>query len=333
MTQIFSEASPVAVLGAGAFGTALAMTLAARGGAEGAARLWGRDAARMAEMRGLRENPVHLPGAGFPEGLRATADLAEALEGAEIVLLAVPTQALRGLVQAHREALTGRMLVVCCKGVERGSGLPPTEIVASEIPGARTAVLTGPSFAADLALGKPTALTLATRDPEGAALQAALSGATLRLYLSDDPIGAQLGGALKNVVALGAGMAIGGDFGESARSALMTRGFAEMVRYAARREARRETLFGLSGFGDLVLTCTSTQSRNYRYGLAFGAGRLSEEEKRATVEGVATAFAVSEAATEEDLPVTRMVAALLKGEIALGEAVERLLTRPLRREF
>ncbi len=161
-------------------------------------------------------------------------------------------------------------------------------------------------------------------------LQAALSLATLRLYLSDDPVGAQLGGALKNVVAIGAGMAIGGDFGESARSALMTRGFAEMVRYAALRKARRETLFGLSGFGDLVLTCTSTQSRNYRHGLAFGAGKPPEE--KATVEGVMTAHAVSEASAEEDLPVTHMVSALLKGELSIGEAVESLLSRPLRRE-
>ncbi|MDD2868532.1 NAD(P)H-dependent glycerol-3-phosphate dehydrogenase [Neomegalonema sp.] len=323
--------APVAVLGAGAFGTALAVVLAE---GAGSAALWGRDAERMEALRISRENAAHLPGRRLPGKLRISAEIGEALgeggAGRGIALLAVPTQALRSLLRTHREALAGHALVVCCKGVERGTGLLPTEVVESEIPGARTAVLTGPSFAADIAAGKPTALTLATRDPEGESLQAALSLATLRLYLSDDPVGAQLGGALKNVVAIGAGMAIGGDFGESARSALMTRGFAEMVRYAALRKARRETLFGLSGFGDLVLTCTSTQSRNYRHGLAFGAGKPPEE--KATVEGVMTAHAVSEASAEEDLPVTHMVSALLKGELSIGEAVESLLSRPLRRE-
>ncbi|WP_018633388.1 NAD(P)H-dependent glycerol-3-phosphate dehydrogenase [Neomegalonema perideroedes] len=323
--------APIAVLGAGAFGTALAMVVAESGASP---VLWGRAPERMREMRRVRENAAHLPGLRFPASLRITEEIGEALgaEGAEggVALLAVPTQALRGLLRTHRAALAGHMLVTCCKGVERGTGLLPTEVVESEIPGARTAVLTGPSFAADIASGKPTALTLATRDPEGESLQAALSAGALRLYLSDDPVGAQLGGALKNVVAIGAGMAIGGGFGESARSALMTRGFAEMVRYAARKKARRETLFGLSGFGDLVLTCTSTQSRNYRHGLAFGAGRLSQEN--ATVEGVMTAYAVSEAAADEDLPVTHMVSALLKGALPMEEAVERLLSRPLRRE-
>lgn len=317
---------PLLVMGAGAFGTALAMALAASGTRT---RLWGRDAERMAEMAQRRENPVHLPGLRFPDSLEAVGG--PILEPPEAALLAAPTQALRGLAAAHRTLLTGLRVVVCCKGVERGSGLLPTEVVESEIPGARTAALTGPSFAADVAAGKPTALTLATRDPEGEALQERLSTPNLRLYLSEDPVGAQLGGALKNVVAIAAGATIGAGLGESARSALMTRGFAEMTRYAAERGARRETLFGLSGFGDLVLTCTSAQSRNYRHGLALGAGE--PPDSKATVEGVMTAHAVSESAAGADLPVTRMVSALLKGEVAMEEAARLLLSRPLKREF
>lgn len=319
-------AGRIGVLGAGAFGTALAVALA---GAGRPVRLWGRDSVAMAEMAATRENPRHLPGLALPAGVEPVADLATAAQ-ADILLLAVPTQALRGLVVAHRTALAGRWLVVCCKGVERGTGLLPAQVVAAEVAGARTAVLTGPSFAADIAAGKPTALTLATTDPGGEALQARLATPAIRPYLADDPLGAQLGGALKNVVAIAAGIVIGAGLGDSARAALMTRGFAEMGRLAQARGARRETLFGLSGFGDLVLTCTSAQSRNFRHGVAVGAGQPTDPA--ATVEGVATAHAVAETAGSLDLPVTRMVSAVLKQDLPLAQAVEALMARPLKRE-
>jgi glycerol-3-phosphate dehydrogenase (NAD(P)+) len=316
----------IGILGAGAFGTALAVALAASGRR---VRLWGRDADAMAAMAQRRANPRHLPGVVLPPGVAPEADLSRAAD-APIVLLTVPTPALRGLVAGAGAALGGRWLVACCKGVERGTGLLPTQVVAQVLPGARAAVLTGPSFAADLAAGKPTALTLATDAPGGADLQALLAAPAIRPYLSDDPVGAQLGGALKNVVAIAAGIVIGAGLGDSARAALMTRGFAEMGRLAAARGARRETLFGLSGFGDLVLTCTSAQSRNFRHGLAVGAGQPTDPT--ATVEGVTTAHAVAETAGALDLPVTRMVSALLNRELPLAAAVEALLSRPLRRE-
>lgn len=320
------SAAPIAVLGAGAFGTALAMVMAANGRQT---LLWGRPGPGMDDVLARRENRRHLPGLPFPRGLQVSDDLTALPDGA-VILLAVPTQSLRGLLQEHRDRLARHVLVACCKGVERGTGLLPTEVIDSVLPGARSAVLTGPSFAADIAAGKPTALTFATRDPEGEALQALLSTPSLRLYLNDDPVGAQLGGALKNVVAIAAGIAIGAGLGDSARSALMTRGFAEMGRYAASRGATRETLFGLSGFGDLVLTCTSTQSRNLRHGLAIGAGQPIDAG--VTVEGVMTAHAVAESSATVDLPVTRMVSAVLKQQLPLSEAIETLLSRPLRRE-
>lgn len=316
----------VGVLGAGAFGTALAIALATAGRE---VALWARDPGMAEAMARDRVNAARLPGAVLPEGLTPTADLARAAD-AGAVLLAVPMQSLRGVLMAHGDVLAGRMLVACCKGIERGTGLLPTQVVAEVLPGARVAALTGPGFAADIARGAPTAMTLATVDPEGQALQAALSTPALRLYLSDDPIGAQLGGALKNVVAIGAGIVMGAGLGESARAALMTRGFAEMARLAEARGARGTTLFGLSGFGDLVLTCTSEQSRNFRYGRDLGAGRLTDPS--ATVEGAATARAVVETAGALDLPIARMVAALLDRALPLEQAIEALMARPLKRE-
>lgn len=316
----------IGILGAGAFGTGIAIALASGGGR---VTLWGRDGAQVAAMEAARENARHLPGGRFPESLRVTADLAGAAR-APVLLLAVPTQALRGLAGTLRGHVAGQMLVLCCKGVERATGLLPTGILADVLPGAASAVLTGPSFAADLAAGKPTALTLATGNAEGPALQRLLSTPWLRLYLSDDPTGAQLGGALKNVIAIAAGVAMGAGLGDSARAALMTRGFAEMVRHAEGQGARRDTLFGLSGFGDLVLTCTSQLSRNFRHGQAIGAGRPLEEG--VTVEGVTTALALSETFPDADLPVTHTVAAVLSGKLSVAEAAERLLARPLKRE-
>lgn len=316
----------IGVLGAGAFGTALAIALAQSGRR---VTLWARDAAQAQAMAATRVNASRLPGATLPPSLTPTAAVAEAAE-APILLLAVPTQTLRGLAEAQAPLLARRMLVACCKGVELGTGLLPTEVLKAVIPGAATAVLTGPSFAADIAAGKPTALTLATAARDGEALQTALSSHNLRLYRTEDVLGAQLGGALKNVIAIAAGVVLGAGLGESARAALMTRGFAEIQRQAQARGARPETLAGLSGFGDLVLTCTSEKSRNFRHGLAIGRGEIPEAGQ--TVEGVMTAHAIAATASPDQLPVTCMVSALLKGRVSLDEAKDLLLSRPLRHE-
>jgi len=317
----------IVVAGAGAFGTALAMALSP--GRE--VTLWGRDRAAMAAMARGRANP-RLPGATLPEGLRPTAD-AGALEGAGIVLLAVPAQALRGFLAEHAGALAGRALVACGKGIDLATLQGPSALIAAAVPSAVPAVLTGPSFAADIARGLPTALTLACVDAsEGARLQAALSTPALRLYRTTDVIGAELGGALKNVVAIACGACLGAGLGESARAALLTRGFAEMRRLALRLGAEAETLMGLSGMGDLVLTATSTGSRNLRYGLALGRGEAFDG--RVTVEGVATARAAAAlgARLGVALPVTEAVAALVEGRATVAQALRALLDRPLREE-
>ncbi len=322
-------ADGIGVIGAGAFGTALAIAQMQAGHR---VALWARDAGQAEAMARTRENDARLPGVALPEGLAVSADFDAVAAGASVLLLAVPTQALRGLVRAHAAALMGRALVVCCKGVERGSGLLPTQVIEAELPGAPVAVLTGPSFAADVARGKPTALTLATGMPDAVALQERLSAPALRLYLSEDVQGAQLGGALKNVVAIAAGITIGAGLGESARAALMTRGFAEIARLAETRGAFPATLWGLSGFGDLVLTCTSEKSRNFRHGLALGRGAVPAAGQ--TVEGVMTAHAIVEAVPEAEdmLPVSAMVSAFLRGRVGLDAAVAALLSRPLRHE-
>ncbi len=316
----------IAVIGAGAFGTALAMTQAARGGP---VVLWGRDGARMQDIQTTRENTRNLPGVTLPPHVTATSDLSKISE-ARIVLLSIPTQSLHRFLTDHRAALQHTTLVACCKGIARGTGLLPTQIIQDVLPDAGTAVLTGPSFAADIGRGKPTALTLATALPNGSALQEQLSTPALRLYLSDDPVGAQLGGALKNVIALAAGMVIGADLGESARAALMTRGFAEIVRLAAAQGAHPETLWGLSGFGDLILTCSSEKSRNFSHGIRFAQGQADPQTQ--TIEGVMTAHAVSEQNMEMDLPVIHMVSRLLKKQISVNDALEQLLQRPLKSE-
>jgi glycerol-3-phosphate dehydrogenase (NAD(P)+) len=315
----------VSVLGAGAFGTALAISLAGKG----PVTLWARDAGDMAKRR---ENARRLPGCPFPETLAVTDSLEEASE-AEILLLAVPMQKLRSVLEEHKDALHGKHLVACCKGIELSSGVGPVSVISQTIPDATAAILTGPSFAADIARGLPTALTLACADAKaGKYLQAELTTANLRLYRTTDTIGAELGGALKNVVAIASGAAIGAGLGESARAALMTRGYAEMQRLAAHLKAEPTTLAGLSGFGDLTLTCTSEQSRNYRLGQSLGQG--TPFDSSTTVEGAATARAVDALARKAalDMPITRAVAGLLDNQLDVAGAMKSLLTRPLKEE-
>ncbi|WP_373355381.1 NAD(P)H-dependent glycerol-3-phosphate dehydrogenase [Pseudoroseicyclus sp. CXY001] len=319
--------SPIAVAGAGAFGTALAIAEALAGRD---VLLWGRDAGVIAEAEASRRLP-RLPEAELPGNIRLTADLAE-LAGAEAVLLAVPAQALRGFLSGAG-VLAGRPLVACAKGIDLGTVTGPTALIEAAMPGNPAAVLTGPSFAADIAAGLPTALTLACEDEAlGESLQHALSTPNLRLYRSTDVTGAELGGALKNVMAIACGAAMGARLGESARAALISRGFAEMQRLALALGARAETLAGLAGLGDLVLTATSEGSRNYRYGLAIGRGE--DFAAGVTVEGAATADAAMALATRigVDLPITEAVAALVAGEAEVSDVLSGLFARPLKEE-
>lgn len=319
----------IGVLGAGAFGTALAVALAREGQEVG---LWARDPGQAARLQAERRNERRLPGVDLPDSVSVSAEIMSVAQ-AGILLLAVPMQQMSGLLTAHGDLLDRHALIGCAKGVDLASGRGPTAIIGEACPNALAAILTGPSFATDIARGLPTALTLACQDDaRGADLQEALATSVLRLYRTTDTLGAELGGALKNVVAIAAGVVIGAGLGDSARAALMTRGFAEMNRLALALGAEPETLSGLSGFGDLVLTCTSAQSRNYRFGHALGKGEPFDPAT--TVEGAATAKAVSILVKRHgvDMPVASMVAALVDHKITVAEAVSALLSRPLRKE-
>ena len=308
----------IAILGAGAFGTALAVALSVNG----PVTLWGR------RIGWSGENPA-LPGVTLPDAVTVT----ETLPAADMMLLAVPAQALSGFLATHAAHLDGRALVSCAKGIDLASGQSPARMMSSACPAAAVAVLTGPSFAADIARGLPTALTLACADPAaGHRLQHALSTAVLRLYRTTDVTGAELGGALKNVIAIAAGVAIGAGLGDSARAAIISRGFAEMTRFAVHRGAEAETLTGLSGLGDLVLTATSEGSRNFRYGLALGRGESFDPS--VTVEGAATARAVAAIAAAEsvEMPISALIAGLAEGHIDVKQAMRLLLARPLKEE-
>lgn len=319
----------ISVLGAGAFGTALAISLAQSGRK---VTLWARSAEAATAMQKQGENALRLPDKPFPEPLDVTSNLAVAT-AAPILLLAVPMQQLARFAEENKAQFQQKTLVSCCKGVDLKTGRGPIAVLEDTVPDATVAILSGPSFAVDIADGLPTALTLATRDKAvAAALQTRLSTDNIRLYTSLDPVGVEFGGALKNVIAIACGLAIGAGFGESARAALMTRGFAEMQRLAVKQGADPMTLAGLSGFGDLVLTCTSEKSRNYSHGLKLGRG--VEIDPSVTVEGVATAKAVAHlsATLGVDMPITTAVTQILNGNLSISETVELLLSRPLKRE-
>ncbi|WP_405403029.1 NAD(P)H-dependent glycerol-3-phosphate dehydrogenase [Paracoccus sp. Ld10] len=311
----------IGILGAGAFGTALAVALTANG----PVTLWGRHI----DWRG--ENP-RLPGVAIHDAVTVTQDLEAAL-ACDTILLALPAQALGGFLADHGARLAGKALVSTAKGIDLQHLTGPSALIAQAAPDAVVAVLTGPSFAADIARGLPTALTLACADGAAAqALQDRLSTPVLRLYRTTDVTGAELGGALKNVIAIAAGTVIGAGLGDSARAAIITRGFAEMTRLAIHLGARPETLTGLSGLGDLTLTCTSAGSRNFRFGCAIGSG--SVWDSATTVEGAATARALARMAARDglDLPIAAMVARLAEGGVSVEKAMDHLLSRPLKEE-
>ncbi|MEO0860059.1 MAG: NAD(P)H-dependent glycerol-3-phosphate dehydrogenase [Pseudomonadota bacterium] len=316
----------IGVLGAGAFGTALAISFAHSGDT---VVLWGRNAQAMARARQDRTLP-RLPGAHLPKNMSLTSDGAD-LAACAILVLAVPTQGLAATLGAL-PAMAPRAAVAACKGIDLTHLTGPTATIAKAWPSTLPAILSGPSFAADIARGLPTALSLGCADASGGThLQHTLSTPNLRLYRTADVAGVELGGALKNIVAIACGAAIGAGLGESARAALMTRGMAEMMRLASALGAKPETLMGLSGLGDLALTCASPQSRNFALGQALGAGTPRPD---ATTEGVATAKAALKLATRHrvEMPVTRATEALVDGRLSIKDAVTDLLTRDLRTE-
>jgi glycerol-3-phosphate dehydrogenase (NAD(P)+) len=323
----------IAVLGAGSWGTALAHA-ALRAGRD--VVLWSRDAKAAEAMAKTRANPL-LPGVAIDKGIAVTSSLADALK-ADAILAVVPAQSLRALSSEIAPSLRdGVPVISCAKGIERGTRKFMTEIIAEAAPKAIPAILSGPSFADDVARGLPTAVTLAAADEDiAAALAQALGSATFRPYHSNDLRGVEIGGAAKNVLAIATGIVSGRGLGASAAAALVTRGFAELVRFGRKLGARPETLTGLSGLGDLVLTCSSPQSRNYSLGLSLGKGMTSDEARRSNklAEGAFTASVLAELAQTHgvDMPITNAVAAVLDGTTSVDDAIGSLMTRPFRAE-
>ena len=285
-----------------------------------------------AEIASTRKNPK-LSGVQLAATIAVTGDLARAAK-ADIILIATPAQHLREAVAALAPHLAAaKPLIACAKGIERGTHKFMTEVIAETAPGAIAAILSGPSFAQDVAQGLPTAVTLATKDAAlASALVQALGSATFRPYHTTDVRGVEIGGAAKNVLAIAAGIVVGRKFGASAQAALTTRGFSELARLGRACGARSETMAGLSGLGDLILTCSSPQSRNFALGVALGRGEQPSRDKLAEGEFTAPVLVELAASQHVDMPVSRAVAAILSGATTIDEAIENLLTRPFKAE-
>ena len=321
----------IAVIGAGAWGSALALTCA-RAGRQ--VTLWEHDARNAAQLAKNRES-LFLPGVRIDDGIVIADDLAEAVR-AQAILLVVPAQAVRAVATALTPLLAARTpVIVCAKGIERGTKKFMTEVIAECAPNAVPAILSGPSFAADVARGMPTAVTLAASDDKLAGeLARAIGSASFRPYHSTDVRGVEIGGAAKNVLAIAAGIVNGRGLGASAAAALTTRGFAELVRFGRAYGAKAETMMGLSGLGDLLLTCSSPQSRNFTFGVNLGRGQKPEAIHAGLAEGVFTASVLVDMARERnvDMPIAIAVAALLNGTMTVDEAIDSLLARPFKAE-
>lgn len=320
------------VIGGGAWGTAMAQVIAGDGSD---VLLWAREPEVVEAVNANHDNPYFLPGIPLSERVTATGDLA-ALNECHALVVVVPAQFLRSVLAELPHA--SRPLVLCAKGIEAGSRLLMSEVAEAVAPGAPIAVLSGPTFAHEVAGGQPTAITLACGDEVvGRALAERLRRPGFRPYLSTDVVGAEIGGAVKNVLAIACGVVEGAGLGQNARAALISRGFAEMTRFGMARGARAETLAGLSGLGDLVLTCSSTSSRNFSLGLGLGQGIPPAEllrDRRTVAEGAATAPVLAEAAKVAgiDMPIVDAVCALLEGKEKVDDVVKALLARPLKQE-
>ena len=324
----------VAVVGAGAWGTALALVAANLGRK---VTLWAREADVVASVNGAHENKRFLPGVTLPSSLAATGTLSECA-ASEAILVVTPAQHLRATLVALRNSIKpGTPVVICAKGIEGNSGALLSEVLTEVLPDAEPAMLSGPSFARDVAMGKPTAVTIAARGSIARRLQATLNAPTFRTYASDDIVGVALGGAAKNVYAIACGMVEGEGLGESARAALLARSFAELMRLGVALGAKGETLMGLSGLGDLVLTATSKTSRNFALGVALGRGASLKDasgEGKPLAEGAFTAPALVARGKREgvELPVAEAVADVIAGKLDVKRAAERLLARPVGKE-
>lgn len=325
----------VSVIGGGAWGTALAQTLALSGRP---VTLWAREAEVAADINERHVNRVFLPGVDLDPAIRGTGNLAETAQS-DVVLAVAPAQHARSvLAELAPHIAANKPIVMCSKGIEQASGKSMGQVVEETVPHAQLAVLSGPSFAADVARGLPAALTLACRnEPLGRDLAAALSSRQMRLYWSSDVTGAELGGAVKNVLAIAAGIVAGRGLGASAHAAIVTRGFAEMRRLGEAMGAKPETLLGLSGLGDLVLTCGSPQSRNMSLGRALGEGRSLSDilgSRSAVTEGVYTAAAVVRLARAHniEMPIVEAVNAIVEGQLGVDDAIAALMQRPLKAE-
>lgn len=329
-----TTACGVTVLGAGAWGTALALAFA-RAGCD--VMLWGRDRQKMAAMQSTGRCGEVLSGIDLGDRVAPTFDLPRACR-AEILVMAIPTQQLRDVAgQASPHVQGGTIVLSAAKGIERKTGCFVTEILRDSLGDRQSGVLSGPSFAHDVARGLPTAISLAMHEAEEAErLAQLLSSPSLRLYHTGDVRGVEIGGAAKNVLAIAAGIVTGLGLGDSARAAMIARGFAELRRFAEAADARSETLMGLSGLGDLVLTASSTQSRNYSLGIALGQGLAPAEANPSgkLAEGAFTASILAEMALQRkiEMPIVAAVAAILDGRLQVRDAVRELMTRPLKGE-
>jgi glycerol-3-phosphate dehydrogenase (NAD(P)+) len=326
----------LAIIGGGAWGSALAM-VAHRAGSLPV--LWARDPDIVAAINRHHRNPLYLPGIMLDPAITATTDISLAVEGAEAALLVVPAQFLRGVIQVLAPYLgQGVPLLLCAKGIETGSLKTMSEVAAEILAPCPSAVLSGPTFAPEVARDLPTAVTIASDDASlGRAFMGALGNSRFRPYLSQDPIGVEIGGAVKNVLAIACGVVVGRGLGDNARASLITRGLAEIIRLGIAKGGRPETFRGLSGLGDLVLTCSSAQSRNYGLGLALGRGLAPEAAlrgSRSVVEGVATATAVTQLGEllGIEMPIAAGVDALLHRGKSIDAVIDLLLHRPYRAE-
>ncbi|MCF6292859.1 MAG: NAD(P)-dependent glycerol-3-phosphate dehydrogenase [Robiginitomaculum sp.] len=330
-----SEFSTIGILGGGAWGTAMAQTCA-RAGRD--VTIWVLEEEVKDSINQDHENKMYLPGFALEKNITATNDPADAM-ACDAVLSVVPAQFTRKVFEGlQSNSVEGKPILLCSKGIEQNSGKLMTQVLAETLPGAVPAVLSGPSFAVDVVAGLPAAVTLACKDGVlGRKLMAAIGTPSFRPYLASDLIGAEVGGAVKNVLAIACGIVLGKQLGQSAHAALITRGFAEMVRFGLALGANPETLRGLCGLGDLVLTCSSATSRNMSCGLALGEGKPLAEilsGRLAVTEGVASAPAMVKLAKElgVEMPITEAVAAIIAGKLDVDQAIAELLSRPLRAE-
>jgi glycerol-3-phosphate dehydrogenase (NAD(P)+) len=327
----------IGIIGAGAWGTALAQCFA-NGGLE--VLIWAREPEVVESVNERHENALFMPGIKLHHAIEATKSMSK-MAGCDTLLVVTPAQHVRGTLQSLKGDLAqGKPVVICAKGIELETGLLMSQIAEEEVPNATIAILTGPTFASEIVRGLPSAVTIAAKDKDVAQeIREGLASKYLRPYVTDDLIGTQIGGAVKNVIAIACGIVIGRGLGESARAALMTRGLAEMARLAAAMGAKKETLMGMCGVGDLVLTCTSMQSRNYSLGVQLGQGKtlediMAERKGKAVTEGVHTAAALMTMAKKHavEMPISEIVHRCVGEGVPLDQCIEEMLDRPLRPE-